>query len=212
MNAPFYRGIGQTKVADERETQLESKFSNLQPIRDDVWFEKRDLQQFQREIATANSFTKHMYALALHERGETKKALDVIKESLERSKLNADALVSAVETLQLMKQFDESRKLAKDYLTKGSGWDCLEMSIYVPKYFAGDIGERELLEYAYPFHSSVCHIEHMVGVSQLARGDREAARKHLEASVATGRIGWGSYARAKAYLKRMDENPQWLGD
>ena len=119
---------------------------------------------FKQEMPTANSFTKHLYALALYERGETERASEVIKESLERSKLNADALVSAVETLQLMKQLDESRKLAKDYLTNGSGWDCLELSIYVLKYFAGDIGEEELLKFAYPFHSSVCHIEHMVGV------------------------------------------------
>ena len=78
------------------------------------------------------------------------------------------------------------------------------------KYFAGDISEDELLQFARPFHTSLCHIEHMVGVSHLAKGEWEAARKHLEASVATGRVGWGSHARAKAYLKRMDENPRWL--
>jgi tetratricopeptide (TPR) repeat protein len=207
----FYRSTGQTKVADSLETQIENTFAeSLQPIRDGVWFEKRDLRRFEREIATANSFTKHLYALLLYEQGQTQKALDVVKESLEKSKLQADALVSAVETLQLMKQFEESRKLAEDYLASGSGWDCLELSIYVLKYFAGDIDEEELLEFAYPFHSSVCHTEHMVGVWHLARGNREEARKHLKASVATGRIGWGSYARAKAYLNRMKEDSRWL--
>ena len=64
-----------------------------------------------------------------------------------------------------MKQLDESRRLAKDYPANGSGWDCLELSIYVLKYFAGDMREEELLQFAYPFHSLVCHTEHMVGVS-----------------------------------------------
>ena len=206
----FYRSTGQTTEADSLEAQIETKFADIQPIRDGMWFENRDLTRLEKELPTANSFTKHLYALALYERGETERALKVVQESLDQSKLNADALVSAVETLQLMKQFDASRNLAKDYLTSGTGWDCLELSIYVLKYFAGDLSEQELLEYAHPFHTSMCHMEHMVGVWHLARGDREAARKHLEASVATGRIGWGSYARAKAYLKRMDENPRWL--
>jgi tetratricopeptide (TPR) repeat protein len=206
----FYRATKQDTLADALEARIEKEFAHLQPIRDAKWFETRDYESFERELSTANPFTKHLYALALFERGDREQALEVLDETLERSKQNSDALVSAVEILQLIGEFDRSRELAREYLEAGKGLDLWEWTVFVLEYLAGDKSEEELRELAHPFHSLVCFSRHLVGSSHRARGDRETAKEHFQAVLDTGRIGWGAYERSKVYLKRLEQNPNWL--
>jgi tetratricopeptide (TPR) repeat protein len=150
--------------------------------------------------------------LALFERVDREQALEVLDETLERSKRNSDALVSAVEILQLMGQSDRSQELAREYLEARKGLDLWEWSFLILEYLAGYKTEEELLELAHPFHSQVCYARYIVGSSHRARGNREKAKEHFQAVLDTGRIGWGAYERSKVYLKRLEENPNWLGE
>jgi hypothetical protein len=108
-----------------------------------------------------------------------------------------------------MKEFDKCEQLANKYIQAEESWDFWEWSVLVLKYYAGELDEQDLLELAYPFHSQLCFARYVVGVSHLAKGDQESAKKHFEAVRETGRIGWGAFAGAKVFLKRLEENPNW---
>jgi hypothetical protein len=136
--------------------------------------------------------------------------MEMIEETLERCKRNSDALASAIEVLQLMGESHRSRELAREYLQASQGWNLWEWSLFGLEYFAGEKTEEELLTMARPFHSPVCYARYVVGSTHLAQGDRETAKEHFQAVLDTGRIGWASYERSKVYLKRLEENPNWL--
>jgi hypothetical protein len=210
----FYRASGRRDEADALERRYLEGFSHLQTIRDHSFLETHDPASLEHlcEGGEGNSFTRHIYALSLFEDGNRTAAEKVMDAALKRSKLNSDALVSAIEILTLMKEFDRARDLAVDYLAEGGGWDYWEWSIHILKYYAGDWNEQKLLDAAGPFNSQVCYARHNIGVSYLARGNVEKAREHFRAVIDTGRIGWGAYQRSRVYLKRLDEDRNWLQD
>ena len=102
-----------------------------------------------------------------------------------------------------------AKELAKAYLNRQDNWELWDWSTLAVQYHAGELTEEQLLEAANPFREELCVARYNVGVWHLARGEQEVAKKHFEGVIETGRTGWGCYTRAKAFLKRLEENPRW---
>lgn len=206
----YYRATKQNATADDLESRIEVRFADLQPIRDMNWFVSRNYSQFQAAVAEgASVFTKHIFALALFEKGDLQAARTLIDETLTESMKSADAIASAIEVLQLMGDFARAEELAKAYLSSQDSWEFWDWSTQAVKYHAGEVTEEQLLRSAHPFHEELCVARYNVGLWHLARGDQDVAKKQFEGVIETGRIGWGCYARAKAFLKRLEQNPRW---
>ena len=78
-------------------------------------------------------------------------------------------------------------------------------------FYAGKISEDELLQEARGSRWNLCEGYFSIGLSHLARGDREGARKHFRLAVATRVRVYFEYIWARAFLTRMDKDPKWPG-
>ena len=54
-----------------------------------------------------------------------------------------------------------------------------------------------------------CEGHFLLGMRQLGEGNRAAARTHFEKSVATRVISFIEYGWARAFLNRMEKDPNW---
>ena len=76
-------------------------------------------------------------------------------------------------------------------------------------YFDGTISEEALFKKAGPSKRLQCAAHFVIGVTRLSGGDRDGARKHFSAGVATRYIEIMPYDWSRAFLARMEKDPTW---
>jgi hypothetical protein len=76
------------------------------------------------------------------------------------------------------------------------------------EYEAGAITADEFLRHVSD-RASRCEAEFVIGVNELSRANRRAAREHLANSVATRLYGFPEFKWARALLAQIDREPGW---
>jgi serine/threonine protein kinase len=76
-------------------------------------------------------------------------------------------------------------------------------------YLCGDTSADDLLKAAGPSKWSVCSCHTLIALRKLAEGDRAAAREHFRQAVATRHLTATSYGWSRAFLARMEKDPNW---
>jgi hypothetical protein len=79
------------------------------------------------------------------------------------------------------------------------------------EFYAGLVSEDRLLQGAKGSKWSLCEGHFSVGLSRLARGDRTGAREHFRLALAARTYLCFEYGWARAFLARMDQDPNWPG-
>ena len=77
------------------------------------------------------------------------------------------------------------------------------------KYLAGILDEKEFLKGTgnHGYSKGVAHFN--IAMMRLAEGRRDAAREHFALCVATNTVGSFDYELGRAYLARMEADPNW---
>lgn len=78
-------------------------------------------------------------------------------------------------------------------------------------YLAGVIDEAKLLANAEQSEVFKANARFTLAMMRLADGDRTGAIRHLRECSATGTVGYFDYEWARAYLERLDAEPDWPG-
>ena len=71
------------------------------------------------------------------------------------------------------------------------------------------ITEEELLQAARHSRMNRCEAHFAIGLRRLAEGDRKGAKEHFQKCVDTKAFIYFDYTWARAFLKRMEEDPRW---
>ena len=79
------------------------------------------------------------------------------------------------------------------------------------EFFAGQLSEDQLLRKARGSNWNLCEAHFSVAMSRLVRGDRTGAREHFRLAVATRVYSYFEYVWARAFLTRMDKDPNSPG-
>ena len=73
----------------------------------------------------------------------------------------------------------------------------------------GRLSEEELLKAAGDSRWNQCEAHFFLGVTRLGKGDRAAARVHFQKAVATRVFTFVDYGWSRAFLARIDKDPNW---
>jgi serine/threonine protein kinase len=76
-------------------------------------------------------------------------------------------------------------------------------------FLADQVGEKAFLNGAGDSLCAQCEFRFYAGLKHLARGEREGARRHFEQSVATGTHWLPKFHWSRAFLNRLEQEPQW---
>ncbi|MCI0744869.1 MAG: protein kinase [Verrucomicrobia subdivision 3 bacterium] len=76
-------------------------------------------------------------------------------------------------------------------------------------YLCADASEAELLKAVGASRNKLCEAHFFIGLTRLADGDRDGARKHFRASVATRVAIYFDYDWSGAFLARLEKDPNW---
>lgn len=76
-------------------------------------------------------------------------------------------------------------------------------------FLCGDVSEEELLKAAGASRRNQVMAHFNIGLMHLADGDRAAAHDHFEKSVATRCFYFSDHDISRAFLKRMERDPNW---
>jgi tetratricopeptide (TPR) repeat protein len=175
------------------------------------------------------------YALLLYEQGRYAKALSVLDEGLKVKPDNGsgqmlriilwaeDPEVGPKQAYERYQALMEQRKREG----KSSPFDGIPLMLFgkklevadqfksfrsgtpMARYLAGDLPEEEFLKGAGKNPLWLCGSHWVVGSARLADGDRKGAQKHFEKAVATRFYGHMFYPYARAFLARMNRDPEW---
>ena len=208
----FYRFAGEDRKSEELEGRIAEKFPELQTIQYAIWFQSRDRGAFKCVRKEGNPFASRLHALLLFEDGDKVNGRKMMKEAIRQSENSSDALAEIVGMLEVMQDSDGAKKLADEYLRRPDRTDLWEWTVFALEFHTGQRQPEELLEMAGPFQTQVCIAEWHLGLSCLARGERDLAIEHFRKVRETGRVGWGSYENSKAFLNRLEDRnwPEWI--
>jgi serine/threonine protein kinase len=84
-----------------------------------------------------------------------------------------------------------------------------EWNRQILSYLCADLPAAELLQAAGSSRGNECEGHYCIALTLLADGDRDGARQHFTAAVATGYFVFTEYRWSRAFLSRMDHDPSW---
>jgi lipoprotein NlpI len=76
-------------------------------------------------------------------------------------------------------------------------------------YICDDLSPEQLLQLASSSRSDQCEAAFCIAMTKLAEGGREGARTHFRQCLATGVFAFFEYRWSRAFLARMEKNPNW---
>jgi hypothetical protein len=135
----------------------------------------------------------------------------VLQEVSTHPPADINGLFVAVAANLLAGRTEQSREIARDFIKRKGGPLKAVMPgsmLRVFDFLAGDISEEALLKAA-EGPTAICLSHHFVGLRHLATGDREMARRHLQASRDTGADGDIAHSLSVYFLKRLEKIPDW---
>ena len=97
---------------------------------------------------------------------------------------------------------DESAQLLEKISPQDPDYQALQ-------FYAGRISAKELLIHAGSSNVQDCGNYYLAAMFFLSRGDREAAKEHFRRSVETGTQWLLQYQWSRAFLARLERDPQW---
>jgi tetratricopeptide (TPR) repeat protein len=77
------------------------------------------------------------------------------------------------------------------------------------QFYAGKISAEELAIRAGPSRVRACENYYLAAMLFLSRGEREAAKQYFRRSKETGTHWWIGYQWSRAFLARLERDPQW---
>lgn len=148
-------------------------------------------------ILAAESDTPQKFVAAFAPRG--KETLDSI--NAHRFTYTIDCLAGDV---------DAARKYSRELWDRGVHLAADEEPWRkVLAYCCGDLGEDALLAELTESRSALCHAQFLIGITHLARGDRNEARKHFRASSELKICLFVEDHMSRALIAQLDRQPNW---
>lgn len=102
-----------------------------------------------------------------------------------------------------------ARQFSRDLRESGSRFGTDEQWRRILDYTCGDLSEDALLADLKDSRASLCQAHFIVGMTHLASGDRDQARKHFRASSDLKIINYIEDYMSRALLAQLDRNPDW---
>jgi tetratricopeptide (TPR) repeat protein len=241
------RELEETLHIARADAQVLARFPNI-PLA--VWFrgvfladnqqEQEALQCYEEGMKhkTMSSTVRIFYAWLLYERGEAKKAFQVLEqgvgierdfsravfvaglpEGLRRAREICDgmseepayvALRMRSQTLFFLGQTEAALEVLRPYQPNTS-YAIAEWHTKVVDYFNNPdaVTRKNLLEFASRTKGYPIRSHFALGVRQLAEGDRISARQHFQQCVALRDPYLFAYTESRAILARMKKDPTW---
>ena len=76
-------------------------------------------------------------------------------------------------------------------------------------YYVGQIDSDRLLQRAGNSQWNLCEGHYAIGMMKLSEGRRAEAKRHFQESVNTRVYWFVEYVRSRAFLKRLERDPNW---
>jgi tetratricopeptide (TPR) repeat protein len=152
-------------------------------------------------------------AILLSELPDGKAEALTISEELARPSASAYSVWFRAIFLRFLGERDQALAACREARRRvdSSAQGVREFYQYQPlfDYFDGTISEEVLLEKARPSKRLQCFAHFVIGLTHLSGGDRDGAREHFSAGVATRYIAIIEYDWSRAFLARMEKDPTW---
>jgi serine/threonine protein kinase len=112
--------------------------------------------------------------------------------------------------LLLLGKHQESRAACQSYLDRRLTSPFKDAELQrAYKYLAGSLSAEAYLKAAGRSRVDQTNVHYFVGLTELAHGNREAAREHFRQAIATGGFEYDHYELSWALLGRMERDPLW---
>jgi hypothetical protein len=148
-------------------------------------------------ILAAESDTPQKFVAAFEPRG---------KETLDS--INAHRFTYTIRCLA--GNLDGARKFSRQQRESGAHLSADEVGWRkVLEYCCGDLGEDALLSKLTDSRSALCHAHFLIGITHLAKGHREEARKHFRASSDMKVSLFVEDHLSRALIAQLDRQPNW---
>ena len=150
-------------------------------------------------------------AVLLAERGRFEEALAICRTNLEQQKSNLNGLLMAAAAAELIGAPDLGLTYLRAYDQRVTvSDDDAALARYRPSlnYLLGRISESELIQQI-PDPGGRCEAYFLIGVHNLARGDRAAGLAALQQCVDTGVFPFTEHRQAQSWLARAKADETW---
>jgi serine/threonine protein kinase len=221
--AVHWRGLFLEHVARHEEAALEVWRHGSKEF-NDIWIDYHYILALYRrgEVSQAADVAKRWphngldaclwtRAILLSERHDRKAEALKVSAELERPGATAFSVWKRAIFLRFLRERDQALAAcqeARRRLDSVPPW-VRESNKSLFDYFDGTITEAALLTKAGPSKQLQCSAHFVIGVTRLSGGDRDGAREHFAASVATQYIESMYYDWSRAFLARLEKDPTW---
>jgi tetratricopeptide (TPR) repeat protein len=221
--AVHYRALFLEHVAGQEEAALEVWRRGSEDF-NDIWIDYYHVLALYRrgEVSKAAEVAKRWLhnteeaclwtrAILLSELPDGKAEALTVSEQLARPSAMAFSYWLRAMLLRFLGEPDQARAAcleARRRVESRTQW-MREWHVSMFDYFDGTISEEAILLKAGPSKLRQCNAHFVIGLTRLAGGDRDGAREHFSAGVATRYIEHMDHDWSRAFLARMEKDPTW---
>jgi serine/threonine protein kinase len=190
----------------------------------DIWIDYHYILALYRrgEVSTAADVARHRFhnsleaclltrAFLLSELPDGKAEALRVSEELTRPSASGMSVWRRATILRFLGERDQARAACREARRRvdsiPQGYREWFQSVF--DFFDGTISEEALFKKAGPSKLLQCSAHFEIGLTRLSGGDRDGARKHFSAGVATRFIETMPYDWNRAFLARIENDPTW---
>jgi hypothetical protein len=138
-------------------------------------------------------------------------ALRWANEFSSESTAGFQALYSAVIANQLLARPKQAEEVALAFQARRPelAKAISPYNVWLVQFLAGEVGDEALLSASQGSNVNLCESHFFIGLRQLAKGDRKAAKTQFQAALDTGADNLNAYWKSWIMRNQLERNPNW---